>query len=296
MDNMRQIEKAEALTASEAVLKFGLNWNVAEKRVNIGAPNDGEFKAIVHGDTGAIFQFAKKGYLPIQNLELFQTGDKLTGTGQAKYVQGGSYKGGKIVWLRLRVPGGDFEPVPGDKHSTYLRMVSSHDGSSKFMIYPEIWRMVCTNGMHAFTRDYEKTVAVKHTVNAHTIMDLRASEVLAKELKYFRKFAEASREMARKQMNQLEVETFLQELFDVRDKEIKGKTKAQIERVTELCQTGQGIREFNLQGTAYGVYNAVTEYIGKYRPTRGDAENREFSEAFGSGKQMREKAFELLKA
>lgn len=298
---MSMIEKSEALTASEAILKFGLNWEVKEVNHGISAPNADDFKAIVHGVTGEIFQFPKKGYLPIQNAEMFQELDKFTKTGQAKYVQGGSYKGGRVVWLRLRVPSGDFETTPGDMHRTYLRVVSSHDGSSKFMIYPEVYRMICTNGMHAWTRDYEKTVAVKHTVNAKAILDLRVNEILTKELEYFAKFAEASKRLAKKQMTDLEIDSFLYRLFDVKSAEElnekgKGKTKSQVEKIKDLALMGTGIREHNLQNTAYGVFNAVSEYVDNYRPTRGDAENREFSGAFGSGKQLREKAFELLNA
>lgn len=294
MNTPRRIENGETLTASEALLKFGLNWKVVEKPLGIEAPNAGEFKAIAHGDTGVIFQIAKKGYRAIQNYEALQVCDEFTQTGQAKYVNGGSYKGGSLIWLRLRVPDGDFEPVQGDKHQTYLRIVTSHDGSSRFMIYPEVWRMVCTNGMYGWANDKARTIAVKHTLNAKPRMVIRATDVLAKELAEFKRFAEASKVMAKTQMAELEIETFLQTLFDVKDDEAKGKTKAQIEKVKDLCLVGTGIREYNLQGTAYGVYNAVTEYIGTYRSTRGNGENREFSEAFGSGKQLREKAFALL--
>lgn len=297
MRQRQAIENQEALTATEAVLKYGLSWKVLKKDHGIIAPNAEDFTAIVREDTGDIFQFAKKGYTPIQNGDVFREIDSLVETGQAKYVQGGSYKGGAVVWLRLRVPSGDFEPKPGDKHRTYLRVITSHDGSIKFTMVPEVYRMICSNGMHAWTEDAAKAVSVKHTANALPRFRMRASEVLATEIEYFKRFAEASRRMAQKQMTTLEIDSFLAALFNVEGKEtdaIAGRTRNQIEQVKDLCFAGTGIKEFDLQNTAYGVYNAVTEFIGKYRPTRGEAENAEYSEAFGSGKALRERAFELL--
>ncbi len=297
---MKQIERGEALTASEASLKYGLNYKVIKKAHGMEAPNKDEHVAIVREDTGEIFQFAKKGYEPLQCAEAMQECDKFIGTGQAKYVNGGTYKSGRVFWLRIAVPSGDFEPTVGDLHKTYLNVVSSHDGSKRFTVIPEVYRMICSNGMHAWVQDQEKIVAVKHTVNARTIFNLRASEILATELNRFKDFAEKTKALARKQMTQLEIDSFLFSLFNVTQEDIDskekgtGKVEAQIDKVKDLCLVGTGIREHNLQGTAYGVYNAVTEYIGKYRSTRGNDENREFSELFTTGKDLREKAFALL--
>lgn len=299
---MRTIERGEALTASEASLKFGLNYRVIKKQHGIEAPNANEHVAIVRDDTGEIFQFAKLSYEPLQCNEAMYEADKLVGTSGAKYVNGGTYKGGRVFWLRIAIPTGDFETTSGDKHKTYLKIVSSHDGSRRFSIYPEVYRMICTNGMHAWDKDLTKMVSVKHTVNLRSIFNLRASEVLSEAVEYFKEHAERSRTLAKKQMSNLEVETFLFNLFNVTQEDIDskekrtGKVEAQIEKVRELCTSGTGIQENNLQGTAYGVYNAVTEYIGKYRSTRGSEENRLFSEDFTSGKALREKAFTLLNA
>lgn len=297
---MRQIERGDTLTASEASLKYGLDYKVIKKAHGMDAPNSGEHVAIVREDTGEIFQFAKQGYEPLQCAEAMQECDKLIGTGQAKYVNGGTYKGGRVFWLRIAVPSGDFETTPGDLHKTYLNVVSSHDGSKRFTIVPEVYRMICSNGMHAWVNDGERIVAVKHTVNARAIFTRKASEILAKELHRFKVFAEKTKALAQKQMSQLEIDSFLFSLFNVTQEDIDskekgtGKVEAQIDKVKDLCQVGTGIREHNLQGTAYGVYNAVTEYIGKYRSTRGSEENRDYSELFTSGKDLREKAFEML--
>lgn len=299
---MRQLERGEALTASDASLKYGLNYKVIKKQHGIEAPNAGEHVAIVREDTGEIYQFAKQGYEPLQCAEAMYEADKLVGTSGAKYVNGGTYKSGRVFWLRIAIPSGDFETTQGDKHKTYLKIVSSHDGSKRFSIYPEVYRMICTNGMHAWDKDLTKQVSVKHTVNLRSIFNLRASEVLSEAVSYFRQHAERSRALAKKQMTQLEIDSFLFELFNVTQEDIDskekrtGKVEAQVEKVRELCRVGTGIQENNLQGTAYGVYNAVTEYIGKYRSTRGSEENREFSESFTSGKALREKAFTLLNA
>lgn len=292
---MRTLESnQELLTASEAVLKYGLGWKVVTKDVYVDGKIVPDFKAIQREDTGTIFQIAGSKYEPIQNVDAFRFFDEITQTGQSKYVQAGSYKGGAVVWLRAKLPY-DFEVVPDDRMKTYLRLVTSHDGSHKLVIYPEVYRQVCSNGAHAWVRDYAKTVAVKHTENAEKRFTFNAKKVLESEIEYFQKFAEHCKRLAQKQMTALEIDSFLNQLFEVtEDKEIATRTKNQIEKIRELVEVGTGTDIAGVKGTAWGAYNSVTEYIENYKPTRGEDENREYSSDFGSGRDLRERAFSIL--
>lgn len=297
---LRQLEQGEALTANEAVLKYGLNWDVVLQDVTVGGVPAPEFKGVVRADTGYRFQIASNRYEPIQNRETFGFFDEITGTGQAKYVNGGSYNGGAVVWLRAKVPY-DFDVVPGDTLKTYLKIITSHDGSQRLKIVPEVYRQICTNGAHAFVEQYARAVSVKHTKNAGTRFVFNAKQTLEREVEYFNKFVERSRQLAARQFTSLEIDSFLNKLFKIDEtKEVHTKTKNQIARIKELVEVGTGMDIPGVRGTAWGVYNAVTEYIDNDRPTKGDKtngeydENREFAAEFGGGRDLREEAFELL--
>jgi phage/plasmid-like protein (TIGR03299 family) len=293
---LKKLEQAEALTASEAVLKYKLDWQVSKKDVFVNNGLAKEYKAIVRNDTGSIFQIAGSRYEPVQNSEALNCLDEIVKTGQAKYVQGGYYKGGAVVWLRVKVPY-DFDVLPNDPIKTYLKLVNSHDGSHKLTVFPEVYRQVCTNGMHAWVQDHARTVAVKHTINCEKRFVTNAKEIYAEEIAYFQKQKEALQALARKQLTTLEIDSLIYQIFEADEgkrSDIPTKTKNQIERVQELVHVGLGQSISGVQGTAYSVYNAVTEYVDYHRPTRGDSENREYSAEFGSGRDLRERAFELL--
>lgn len=294
MHNLRKIEDQEVLTASECILKYGLGWKVEKRPVFVDGKQLEDFSAICRADNGRVFQIAGSRYEPIQNVDAFKFFDEVTQTGQAKYVQAGSYKGGAIVWLRAKMPC-DFEALPGDSLKTYLKIVTSHDGSHKLTIMPEVYRQICSNGMHAWVPQYSKTVSVKHTENAGSRFMFKAKEVLSAEIEYFRRFAERCKALAASPMTSGELDRFLENLFEVKaNKETATKTLNQIKEVRYLANNGTGMALPGVRGTAWAAYNAVTEYVDRYRPTRGEAENREYSAEFGSGADLRERAFELL--
>lgn len=291
---LRQLEAGEVLTASEAVLKYGLNWDVEKRPVIVDGKEAEDYRAIVRSDNGRIFQIAGSRYEPIQNRDAFRFFDAIVGTGQAKYVNAGAYKGGAVTWLRARIPY-DFEVLPGDKVATYLKIVNSHDGSHKLTIYPESFRLICTNGAGVWQREYAYTVAVKHTENAEARFVFNSKNVLEKYISYFEKFSAGCRALAEKQFTGLQIDSFLESLFEVKaGEEVGTKQKNQIEAIRGLVGAGTGNDLPGVKGTAWAVFNAVTEYIDNYRPTKGEAENREYSAEFGSGRDLRESAFELL--
>lgn len=292
MTMLKTIESHEALTASECLLKHGLNWKVIKSPVIVDGVKQENMVAIKKEGSEQAFQIASERYEPVQNSDSFKFFDEITRTGQAKYVSAGSYRNGGVIWLRAKLPC-DFEVLPGDGLKTYLKIVNSHDGSHKLTIYPEVYRQVCTNGMHALVKQHAKTIAVKHTENASYRFCFNAKNVLHEEIEYFTKFAESCKQLAKKQMTSLEIDSFLYELFEEKKGEVETKTMNQMCAVKALSlRSGTGLNIPGVQGTAWAVYNGVTEFVDRYKPTKND--NRDYSADFGTGADMRERAFALL--
>ncbi|TDI96984.1 MAG: DUF932 domain-containing protein [Deltaproteobacteria bacterium] len=288
----------EVLTASEAIIASGLGWKVVEQPI-LNADGDiiEGYKAIVREDTKEVLQVSKDRYVPIQNTDCFKIFDEVTGTGQAKYEVAGSLKGGRIVWILARLPY-TFEVAGRDEIRSYLLLSTSHDGSLKLQMFKTPVRVVCWNTLNAslLGMDGEKVLKVKHTQNFRDkVTD--AQEILADSKAYFMAFKEQSEVLARKQMNGLAVDSFLDTLLNVQDKkdsEIKTRTRNIQDTIKRLFVSGRGNDVTGVRGSAWALYNGVTEYVDYERTTKGDASNRLYSAGFGSGKNLKEEAFSQL--
>jgi len=282
----------DAMTKTEAMLKADLNWTVSRQPVYDNQGRElSEFKAITRDDNGKVFHISRNRYTPFQNETLFNIVEEVTETGAAKYVKAGCYKEGAYVYAVVAVPDANFEVVPGDVCKTYLRISTSHDGSSSIMLWPEVYRQVCSNGMHAWVKDAARTISVRHTESAKTRLNIDAKRLLEREIQYFRTFAEQSRAMAQKEFDMLRIDSFLKELFEIEDSEdVSARTMNQMRDIAYLARRGKGVEY--APNTAWAVYNGVTEYVTHHRGS--DAENRAVSALMGAGRDLRERAFALL--
>ncbi len=292
----------DLLTASEALLASGLTWKVIEVPVfnKEGIQIEG-FKGIKREDTEEVFNIVGARYQPVQNIDCFEIFDGVCGTGSAKYEVAGSLQNGRKVWILARLPY-DFDVVKGDEVRSYLLLTTSHDGSLAFQMYKTPIRVVCWNTLSASLagarEDRSKIAYFKHTVNFKNRVG-QAQEILAEAKAYFDNFKAQSQELAKKQITELELEDFLARLFkteNLKSEEISTRTKNAQEDIKRLFVDGKGNQLGGVAGSRWALYNAVTEYIDHERTTRGEAENRLASSWYGSGADLRERAFELVSA
>lgn len=280
------------LTKLEMMTLAGLNWTVSARKVY--SDNGGEipgFKAITRNDTGTIFHVAGSRYVPFQNDALFDVIEQVAGTGQAKYIKAGSYRDGAFVYGICAVPDANFEVTPGDICKTYLRFSTTHDGSGSINIWPEVYRQVCTNGMHAWRRDDARSISVRHTISAGRRITLDAEKLLQREREYFARFSEQLRELAKREFLQLDIDRFLYQLFETTPEDVSSRTRNVMSEIKHLARYGTG-QDASNRNTAYAVYNGVTEYVTHARGNNQEA--RALSALTGSGRDLRQRAFDLL--
>jgi phage/plasmid-like protein (TIGR03299 family) len=278
----------ELLTASEVLLKHGLNFTV------IGEPiydNEGaelkDYKAILRQDNRNVFQVAKKGYEIVQNHESLSLLDEIVGSGMAKYSGARSYKNGAIVQILADVPM-DYR-IAGEEISTHLHVLTSHNGTHSTFIIGTNQRVLCQNVLNSKKNIWCK---FKHTKNYRIKID-EAKQVFAHYRAVFQAQKEAFEYMASKQFNSLELDSFLNSLLNVVDiEETTTRTLNAKESIARLVSDGIGHRE--LKDTRWKIFNAVTEYVDHYRSTKGEESNREYASLLGSGAVLREKAYQLL--
>ena len=288
------MSETQLLTASEVLIKHGLNWEVGAKPIyDENGQQLSDYSAITRLDNNHVFQIAGSGYQIGQQAAVLRFIDDITETGQAKYVRAGSFKWGAVVFVQAEIPSMTFEPVKGDEVKSYLTGITSHDGSLPVSIYPTAIRIICQNTLTASYREAIYKVSARHTEHMNSRIMSQATSILSKEIAYFKAFSEKCRALAGKEMLSLEIDTFLNDLFKI-DAEIKTSTKTKNIRdeVMALVEVGKGSNIQGVRGTAWGVYNAVTEYIDHNRSTKND--QRDYASMLGSGATLRERAFDLL--
>lgn len=257
-------------------------------------------------------------YTPIQNRDMFDFLETLAGEGGAKIDTAGSLKGGRLVWALAKLPGAMM--IQSDPVEKYILVSTSHDGSAAMEACITPIRVVCWNTLSAALwnsaseakRNMHKStlangrprpatkITIRHTANARQRID-DARRVLGTAAASFDRCAEVYNAWSHKPVSRQYVGAFLRALVPDPGNGAK-PARAQSVRndITELFRYRQiGADSPELRGTAWGLYNAMTQYIDRERSTRGsDAqatrESRLTSTWYGSGATLRQNAANLL--
>jgi phage/plasmid-like protein (TIGR03299 family) len=245
-------------------------------------------------------------YTVVQNHEAFDFFDAALGDGAAVIETVGVLGKGERVFAIARLPK-TFEVTPNDPIEPYILLHTSHNGTSPTEARFTYIRVVCKNTLQAATGRGAKcsgVVHIKHTKNALDRIQ-EAYRVLHEEEGYWTRLRDSFKAMAMADMTRLDVINFLGAMFPgktVKDadtgkdiEKVSGKARNAREAVTHLFEgDAQGAE---LVGKSrWAMFQAVTEYIDSPdgRPIRG-ATDRWESSTFGTGADLRQKAYNLLK-
>tara|TARA_R110000744_G_scaffold97318_3_gene188071 strand:+ start:2496 stop:3518 length:1023 start_codon:yes stop_codon:yes gene_type:complete len=311
-----------AVTAEEAIVAGGLDWEVGCQRLFaeydrddgnlIEIPNN---FAVIRDTDKAVLGVVGKNYTPIQNSQCFEFMDEITGPERlVAYDTVGSLHGGKKIWLLASLTNLTIAPVPGDEVQPYLCLIDSKDGSMSLTAFFTSVRVVCQNtaNMALGAADKNKMVKIRHTQSAMVKMG-EAQRVLGLAVEKAEQYGEVLNSLARKQVNTAGWNDFLDELIgeliipDEGDP-TRGYTRLlnRREKLTELFESGVGTDIPGVRGTAWGAYNAITEFTTHHNQIRLGIEpgaqgydtkktdRRLASSWFGPSDKLNSKALSLL--
>lgn len=282
------------MTANECITGGGLDWPVTKEPV-FARNLQGEYTeipdrfAMTRGTDGKVLGVVGKDYKPIQNIEAFNFFDTLVDDGEAKYETAGSLSGGKRIFLTARI-GDDFQVGGLDSHRLYLALLSSHDGSKSLTALTTVIRIVCANTEQMAIAGAKTSWTMTHRQTLEgKVMQARESLKLSK--KYFDAFdLEAQKMMA----IQLTTDKFREIMTDVLPKQ-KRQLPKNLDTLTAIYENSPTINDTGAGGTAWGGYNAVTEWLTHGREVRSQ-EARMVNTIWGFGNQVRGKTHERLMA
>lgn len=236
-------------------------------------------QAVVRSDTSEVLGVTTDSYTPVLNAEMYEIAEALESTARGslpvKIETAGSLKGGRKVWLLLRLE--EPVPTPGDPDGAtipYYALQNAHDGSAAFRGQATMTRIVCDNT--ASLADFESTrngtsFAFRHTVSVTERIE-EAKLSLAGWREGLAHWSEMVDQMTKvkitKDQRSAFVETFIP--LPVTTELISPRVETNVRNArAELVDIFNGPTQTHIAGTAYGLVQGAVEWSQHYRRTRG---------------------------
>lgn len=284
-----------AMTAQEALDAAHLaNWNVRKRPLWVDVREDDETLRglVVPNQYATVFDNPVTGkvtpigvvgnrYTPIQNEALTEFADALVDEGGAHYETAGSLRNYSQTFLTMKLPQHlVLEGADGQKDVTdwYLALFNSHDGSSAMFGITTTVRVVCANTANVAIAGAKSKFSVPHTNGWKGAVQV-AREKLGLAFAYEEAFEAEARALFAQSFSVEDMKTFSEELVELSKAERDGAaaTRRQNEAsaLVKLFAESPTIVGTPIAGTAYGAFNAVTEYVDHYQGVRGAGDDLE---------------------
>lgn len=299
----------------------GMDWKVARAFPRFApyrdAPQDEWVKyedavILFRDDTHAPLATVSPSYKVVQPGEVLEFFRDLVGTAGFKLSTAGTLDGGRRFWAMADI-GDEADVLPGDKVRGRLLLSSSCDGNSPTIGKFISERVVCANTLAIAMRENGNAVRMTHRQkfdaakmrdqlnighgqfakfmeNARWLADVKLTE------------REASDELARLLTKPAKVDASAEESTDLERLLGKpvGKTAPdvregrQFKGIMRLFQgEGMGADLKSADGTAWGLVNAVTQYVD-WQAQSHTQDSRVASSWFGQGDDLKSRAFAQL--
>ena len=309
--------QVDAINVPDALRLAGLDWTVEAKPLvlaedtancdSLDACRDIPARAIVRSSDGKVLGVVGMDYVPCQNAEKLAVIAPLVESGAARIDTAGSLRGGRRVWLQTDM-GIRGDVSRGDEIQQRLLVCGSHDGSMAVRVMESVTRVVCANTLAMATAERGRGISIKHTRSVHDRM-AEVQRVVAESQASFARALDSYRHLATVKVTESATRAYVKAVFAQRaSKPASAPSSILVEdrtggaadpagervadRVMELVEGGRGA-ELS-RGTAWGAYNAVTEYLTHLRGT--DADRRLDSNWFGNGAQLNARALDMALA
>ena len=288
------------MTSEQALSAGGLDWEVKLTDVR-AVKEDGkeieceENRAVVRLDNDSVLGVVGTSYVPLQNKEAFGFFDTAITERKAIFETVGALGKGERVWMLAKVEGSDFSVLPDDAIQPYLLLSHSHDGSSCVRAKFTPIRVVCQNTLRVALAKSSDEIKIRHTGDvAGKIRSagdiLRVAGAMIDETKPI--FIKMAQKQVTSKVAELYIRKSLQPSFS-ESKEASARLDTMVDSVADLMENGRGSDIKGVRGTAWGAYNAITEFIDHKRKVRGGEDNRIGSIWFGQGSSVKQRAFVL---
>lgn len=278
------------------LIAAGMNWqlresevlySVADKGVNLRPCEDS--KVLFRSDTLAPLSVVSKRYNVVQPSEVLEFYRDLVSAGGFELETAGVLKGGRKLWA-LAKTGQETTLKGNDKVKAYLLLATSCDGTLATTAQFTSVRVVCNNTLQLAVNDRGGAVKVPHSTKFDPIAVKRE---LGLGLSAWDEFMSSIHVLSERKVNKFEAMNYLVDVLGDKDVPLSDQTNQKaLQSVYALFSgEGKGSALASADSTAWGLLNAVTEYVDHSRRARSQ-DYRLDSAWFGQGAAIKGRALE----
>lgn len=275
----------------------GMDWEIREAPVRFltgsaasihSIESFPENKVLFRSDTNVPLSVVSQRYKVVQPAEILEFYRDLTEISGFELETAGILKGGRKIWALART-GQSATLKGGDVSNAYVLLATACDGSLATTAQFTSIRVVCNNTLAVALAGSKGAVKVKHSTefNAQAV-----KRQLGISVSTWDSFMYRMKGLSERTVKTHEAENYLLKVFS--DQPITGAkaNERTIAKVLTLFRgQGRGAELASSKGTAFGLLNAVTEFIDHERRARS-ADHRLESAWFGQGAAVKERALE----
>jgi phage/plasmid-like protein (TIGR03299 family) len=299
-----RISPAQATDLNFVREAAGLAWEVEAR--GIAYLHNGEWRAtdkaqaIVRTDTNAVLGVPGPAYTPVQNAQALDVLRPAVEQFGLTIAVAGALAGGSTCWALAKLPESIDPTGTGDTVNGYALIKWGHDGSVGIVGSLTPIRVVCQNTLNmAAAGQHAKVFKLRHTASVEAKLDT-AAKLVSSLTAALVATGETFAHLAQRQLTSREVVAFIEAVFPAEGGKLSDVVRNRRATVAELLQSGVGADLANPNGipTAWGAYNAVTEYFDHVRPAEAKSaagrKRANESAIFGGNADL--KAFALAQA
>ena len=279
----------------------GMDWHIEESPVRFVAGASShlgsihsypEQKVLYRSDTKAPLSVVSNRYKVVQPNEVLEFYRDLTEYAGYELETAGVLKGGKKFWALART--GQSSVLKGrDEVNGYLLLATSCDGTLATMATPTTVRVVCNNTLAIAVNGAPLAIRVPHSTefNAQRVKQQLGISVSQWSEFMYRMKTLSERKVKTKEALQYFLQVICSTDTDLEDRKQLPQHRA-LQKVQDLYQgQGRGARLVSAQDTAWGLLNAVTEFVDHEKRARS-TDHRLDSAWFGQGAVLKQKALD----
>lgn len=281
----------------------GMDWSIESAEVRFvaaGNRNLGsihafpEQKVLYRSDTKAPLSVVSSRYQAVQPSEILEFYRDLTEVGGFQLETAGVLKEGRKLWALART--GQSATLKGkDQVNAYLLLATACDGTLATTAQFTSVRVVCNNTLQiALGDNASAAVKVPHRSQFDATVVKRQ---LGIAISSWDAFIARTKALAERRVSDSAAEAFLRRVLtysttNVSDREGLAVNERAIKSVGQLYTgRGKGADLASASGTAWGLLNAVTEYVDHHRRARSDDHRRDAA-WFGQGATIKQRAWD----
>lgn len=277
----------------------GLTYRIQRSKVRYVVDHGGHTltdeanHVLFRSDNHAPLGLVSARYQVVQPREVIEFFRGLLREGGLELSAAGSIRGGRLYWCTARI--GEAAPVSvRDKVKGQLLVVSSADGSSKTKVSRRVTRVVCANTLAMANGEGAADFELSHRSEFNPA---KVREFMGLNTAAWDSFRHTIARLANRPIIESDAEPVLLNILSAKPETTdKVRDSAAFKRILSLFKGDAiGADLDGVQGTAWGMLNAVTEYVDHHARAHS-AENRLISAQWGAGNDLKSRALALLSA